>query len=161
MSRPSRKNAYNTYLNSATWKRLRKQALERDGGRCRGCGGRALHVHHARYPHKLGTEKPEWLYSLCISCHEAIHALVNQGETLGNATLSVVSDRNRAAPKKGRRKKKQVTREDLVRLKNHLSNPRPKVSQNKRRTLGIQEENDLLHKLAVKRRAREAAKKGQ
>lgn len=90
--RGDRKAEYAKYLDSAAWKRLRKQALLRDGGICRGfdCTARAAHVHHDRYPAVLGTEKLEWLFSVCVDCHGLIHSLVAKGASLSDATRAVL-----------------------------------------------------------------------
>ncbi len=161
MSRPSRKNAYNTYLNSAAWKRLRTQALTRDGFKCRGCGDPARHVHHDRYPNIYGQEKLSWLYSLCADCHTAIHEMVNTGVRLKTATRQIVVVMNdpMTRPRKQKRAKKQVTRDDVVKLKRHFEKS-PRGNPRKKLVRSLQEENDRLHQIAVNRRAREAAKKG-
>ena len=56
------------------WERVRRQALERDGHRCRECGkpGR-LEVHHLLHLQSGGTNELENLRTLCRSCHIAIH----------------------------------------------------------------------------------------
>lgn len=161
MSRPSRKNAYNAYLNSPTWKRLRRQALTRDKFKCRGCGDPAAHVHHDRYPNVYGQEKLSWLYSVCADCHTSIHEMVNAGARLKTATRQVVVVMNdpMVRPRKQKRaKKKQVTHEDVVRLKRRLEQPRG--NPRKKLEKSLKEENDRLHQVAVNRRRREAAKKG-
>ncbi len=69
----TRQKAYRDYMQSEAWKRLRRQALERDGRRCRLCNGsEALQVHHRYYPEVLGTETVDALTTLCGSCHEAV-----------------------------------------------------------------------------------------
>ena len=68
-----RQRAYHEYMQSETWKRLRREALERDGRRCRLCNGStALQAHHRYYPEVLGTETVDALTTLCGSCHEAV-----------------------------------------------------------------------------------------
>lgn len=156
------RESYRDYLNSPTWKRLRQAALKRDGGRCKSCGAKAIHVHHARYPKVLGEERPETLHSLCVPCHEEIHRLVREdGLSLRIATRRIIAN-DRPVPKrrKAKKKKKQVTHGDVVRLKRHLEKPRPKVNQNTKLKMTLKEENDRLHQVAVNRRRREAAKKG-
>ena len=69
----ARQQAYRDYMNSEGWKRLRREALERDGRRCRLCNGSAsLQVHHRYYPEVLGTETVDALTTLCGACHEAV-----------------------------------------------------------------------------------------
>ena len=65
--------AYEAYMRSSEWRRRRAQILRRDGRRCRGCGGRANHVHHRWYSSPIG-EEPAWaLESLCEGCHRRAH----------------------------------------------------------------------------------------
>ncbi len=50
----------------------RSDVLERDARCCRTCGSsHVLHVHHRR----PGVHEPEWLVTLCASCHARIHRL--------------------------------------------------------------------------------------
>jgi len=54
----------------AHWRRVRVETLERDGWRCRRCGGPANTVHldpRLRNHHDLAT--PKDCVSLCASCH--------------------------------------------------------------------------------------------
>src|SRR5688500_2743238 len=66
---------YLAYLRSSAWRRQRRAALERAGGRCQhpGCFrsslGGPLHVHHVSYS-RLGSERPEDLIVLCREHHE-------------------------------------------------------------------------------------------
>jgi len=64
---------YDEYLQSDTWKMLRKQRLEIDRCECVLCGKNAEHVHHRRYPNELGTETINDLVSLCSRCHKIYH----------------------------------------------------------------------------------------
>lgn len=65
---------YQDYLASERWQTLRAKALERDGRSCQTCGHKkSLHVHHRRYPKRLGHEPLTYLITLCKDCHEAIH----------------------------------------------------------------------------------------
>jgi hypothetical protein len=65
--------AYSDYLASPTWKIIRDQRLALDNKECVMCGGKAVHVHHRRYPKKWGEETILDLVSLCGSCHERHH----------------------------------------------------------------------------------------
>lgn len=133
------RKAYTDYLDSAKWKRLRKAALKRDRGLCRSCGAKAVHVHHAHYPRVLGTEKLEWLYSMCKQCHESIHDLVRAGMTLRDATIAAVDGTHTIPVRKPRRKRKvrgprgprksmatkgEATMEQILGLKLHLEKRR-------------------------------------
>ena len=69
----ARQRAYQEYMRSDAWKRLRREALDRDGRRCRLCNAsEALQIHHRYYPEVLGTETADALTTLCGSCHEAV-----------------------------------------------------------------------------------------
>lgn len=69
-----RKQEYHEYLQTDTWRRLRKKALERDNWTCQGClDNRATEVHHKQYPHILGNEPLFDLVSVCRECHEKVH----------------------------------------------------------------------------------------
>lgn len=109
--REEKKENYAKYLESSTWRKIRARALKRDKNKCRACGEKAEHVHHIRYPKKLGDEKMEWLYSLCAECHNAIHRAA-QKMTLREATDLILGGGSRegnitylpyVAPKRGNR----------------------------------------------------------
>ncbi|HXF36352.1 MAG TPA: HNH endonuclease signature motif containing protein [Actinomycetota bacterium] len=51
------------------WGRLRREALERDGWRCRRCGGPAQEVDHVVPAHLGGTDDPSNLAAVCRRCH--------------------------------------------------------------------------------------------
>jgi hypothetical protein len=67
---------YVLYLQSASWKRKRRAALEAAQYRCQRCGRSghdgpavALDVHHLTYE-RLGRELPSDLKAVCRPCHE-------------------------------------------------------------------------------------------
>lgn len=65
---------FHAAIGSRAWQVLRRQAIDRDGGRCTQCGrpGR-LEVHHL-VPLKDGGENTqENLTTLCRSCHISAH----------------------------------------------------------------------------------------
>lgn len=64
---------YEEYLQSDTWKLLRRQRMAIDGNLCVLCCRPAEHVHHRRYPKELGTETVQDLVSLCATCHGKHH----------------------------------------------------------------------------------------
>ena len=89
MKLTDRQRAYIEYLDSATWRIKRQQALDRDGFRCRICNSeKSLVVHHRKYPKILGTEPVEDLTTLCSRCHDLFHHKV-QGKPhkLSNAEM--------------------------------------------------------------------------
>ncbi len=66
---------YQDYLLSPRWPELRKQAIYRDGGRCRLCNSSDnLEVHHRRYPKVWGEETVDDLTTLCSDCHDFFSA---------------------------------------------------------------------------------------
>jgi 5-methylcytosine-specific restriction endonuclease McrA len=67
------REAYQEYLASPIWRRIRQLALKRDWYRCRRCNATATEVHHLRYPRKWGWEELDSLISCCRDCHQAIH----------------------------------------------------------------------------------------
>jgi hypothetical protein len=65
---------YEKYLKSALWRRIRKRVLERDGGRCLRCGGKATRVHHRSYAEDVKSgNNDDMLASVCKGCHQVIH----------------------------------------------------------------------------------------
>ena len=60
---------------SATWSRLRRAVLDRDGWRCQRCGrplGAGGNVHHVN--RVADDNRPENLAAFCRTCHIAEHA---------------------------------------------------------------------------------------
>lgn len=67
------RSRYHEYMRSCAWRRVRKAALKRTGGKCERCDSTSrLHVHHLTYA-RLGGERPEDLQVLCEPCHNALH----------------------------------------------------------------------------------------
>lgn len=80
-------------MQSALWKRIRKAAIERAGGRCEGTltllafgqhegvslrcpTTEKLHAHHKHYSLRFGgNETDEDLIVLCVDCHRSHHVL--------------------------------------------------------------------------------------
>lgn len=63
-----------------SWHYIRKQALERDGDKCKVCGWTlGLEVHHLMPRSLGGTNDLENLVTLCPNHHTEIHALGRQG----------------------------------------------------------------------------------
>lgn len=88
---------YEDYIASSAWRRLREQAIERDGERCRTCNsGEELEVHHRYYPNELGTESLDALTTLCRSCHDRITSLLRE-RRYGIQTIDV-QDSERIRP---------------------------------------------------------------
>ena len=57
------------YIQSSQWKELRREAIDRDGGRCRVCDRKErLEVHHRKYPSAWKFAKPCGLANLSLLC---------------------------------------------------------------------------------------------
>lgn len=68
------RSRYLSYLQSKPWKQLRGRVIERDGGKCVGCGcASGLSVHHKFYRKDFEDSKIEDLVTLCRDCHRAKH----------------------------------------------------------------------------------------
>ena len=64
---------YRKYINSATWDRRRKRAIEDANNRCQLCGtADRVQVHHLSYDN-LGNERQEDLLVVCRECHRLVH----------------------------------------------------------------------------------------
>lgn len=70
-----RNRSYEEYLRSGEWKHKREIARRRALGRCEFCGGAMAHVHHVRYPKRLGDEPLSDLIAVCKSCHDKSHGV--------------------------------------------------------------------------------------
>jgi hypothetical protein len=82
---------YEEYIRSPYWHRLRKQALERDGYRCRFCNSKEnLNVHHRYYPKRFGEWSEDCLDALTTFC-EKHHALLHGKEPSGLKELMMRS----------------------------------------------------------------------
>ncbi len=63
---------YHQYLNSRTWRLLRREVLKRDDNQCQTCcSTEDLQVHHKHY-NNLGHEDMKDLIVLCVPCHDGI-----------------------------------------------------------------------------------------
>jgi len=67
----TKKQLYNDYLRSETWRQMRQVILERCQNHCEDCGELCdkLHIHHLTYA-RFGKEWTTDLQALCITCHE-------------------------------------------------------------------------------------------
>ncbi len=78
-----RKSAYLRYLESAHWRRLRKQAFERDSYQCVGCGSEInLRGHHLRYRKNLHNCTVDDIETRCDESHKSLHAGKKRARTL-------------------------------------------------------------------------------
>jgi len=82
-----RKLSYEEYISSVSWSNLRKEALERDGFRCRFCneGGAEvpLEVHHRDYPKYWDEDCLDNLTTLCRNCHHIITSEIRKRRYAG------------------------------------------------------------------------------
>jgi 5-methylcytosine-specific restriction endonuclease McrA len=61
-------------LDPERYDQLRKQVLQRDGGRCQVCGsGQNLQVHQKHLRSQQGPDDELTLITLCVDCHEEVH----------------------------------------------------------------------------------------
>jgi 5-methylcytosine-specific restriction endonuclease McrA len=61
-------------LDAASYKKLHRRILERDGWKCQYCGaGTNLQVHHMQSRSLLGDDVDENLITLCAQCHQKLH----------------------------------------------------------------------------------------
>ena len=71
------KEEYRQKLLDPRWQKMRLQVYERDGFRCRSCGGEeaTLHAHHTYY--RYGADPwdypPSSIITLCADCHTLEH----------------------------------------------------------------------------------------
>lgn len=66
-------------LSTHRWQKLRAQALQRDGNRCRRCGnGGKLQAHHLVKPEHGGRDELSNLITLCDRCHRQTHKAMNR-----------------------------------------------------------------------------------
>jgi len=112
---------YKEYLNSDTWKTIRAQRMAIDKNECCLCGEKAAHVHHKRYPKKLGTETVNDLASLCEKCHSKHHGKGSKtaaelADSVCSEVLSHVMDLSFLydAAKVMLEENKNATEEDLI-----------------------------------------------
>lgn len=70
-----RNKVYEDYLVSDEWRHKRDIARRRSLGRCEFCGAAMDHVHHIRYPKRLGDEPLSDLIAVCKSCHDKSHGV--------------------------------------------------------------------------------------
>lgn len=72
--------AYQVFLASAYWVRVRKMVFERDGKKCTSCGsGEKLQCHHLTYEnHGKEAENLGDLVTLCRGCHETEHGITRK-----------------------------------------------------------------------------------
>lgn len=67
--------SYADYLASPEWREKREAVRLRALGRCEFCGAAMAHVHHVRYPKRLGTEPLSDLIAVCKTCHDKSHGV--------------------------------------------------------------------------------------
>lgn len=69
--------SYGTYLQSESWRKLRTEAMKRDGYICQACKTSvAKNVHHFKYPKDLKDDSLDNLVSLCELCHCKRHKII-------------------------------------------------------------------------------------
>lgn len=82
---------YTKFLESSQWKQIRKQVIERDGGKCVTCRStQRLQVHHTLYRGGIGNEQLDDLVTLCSTCHERLHQKTSKHSTKSRSLSGVV-----------------------------------------------------------------------
>lgn len=70
----TRREVYETYLQSEHWQNLRMLALINADEKCEACGSKnRLHGHHIRYRDPLESCTPDDIMALCAPCHDKFH----------------------------------------------------------------------------------------
>lgn len=68
-------HAYNDYLQSGHWRRLKARAFQRYGKSCQCCGShKNIEGHHLIYREDLRDGQIDDVMPLCQICHEIVHA---------------------------------------------------------------------------------------
>ena len=67
--------AYQEYMGSDGWKKLREKAYLRAENLCELCGAKAAAVHHVKYPKNFEEDNLYNLLVVCKICHEKLHAI--------------------------------------------------------------------------------------
>jgi 5-methylcytosine-specific restriction endonuclease McrA len=61
-------------LDSASYKQLCREVLDRDGWKCQSCGTpEKLQVHHKKFRSRRGDDSEDNLVTLCADCHNSVH----------------------------------------------------------------------------------------
>ena len=95
---------YCTYMQSASWRRLRLQALTRDKFRCRICdSSNDLEVHHRRYPRRSRWDLDcvDALTTLCNVCHLGVTDLLRKRRYASKAKPALMSVKRLTPMRKG------------------------------------------------------------
>jgi hypothetical protein len=89
---------YTEYLGSDTWKKIRKEVIKRNNGKCQACGlEQSLNVHHTNYSPSILGGKIKGLYLLCVHCHDEVHILSRKLRmSIKHATKRIIRERNGA-----------------------------------------------------------------
>jgi len=84
-----RKNFYHDYINKGIrWKKLRFLLLKKFPY-CYCCGTEAVQVHHKTYIN-FGKEKLDDLISVCPVCHQIIHNLILNEESITYSNAHII-----------------------------------------------------------------------
>jgi len=112
--------SYEQYLLSPLWRRIRKKAMEGNGGTCIACGKRAAAVHHTSYDLPTMTgENLNGLVLVCDTCHHlAEFDSAGNKRNLEGANRFLGLMRRREPRKKKRHNKEPLYGKALVRKLN-------------------------------------------
>ena len=83
-----RQQAYQVYLRSQHWQKIRQLALNRDKFTCLDCGAKSnLQVHHSVYRDSPYQTKLQDVFTVCRDCHEKEHQI--KRDAFGNVVSMV------------------------------------------------------------------------
>lgn len=83
----SRKDEYQAYLRSPSWRSLSMAARFRAGNRCEFCGMTGDHVHHVKYPKQWAQDHIDNLIVVCSHHHDLLHGI--RGDTMSGKLIVI------------------------------------------------------------------------
>lgn len=94
--------SYQNYLHSSTWKRIRKEVLEKRHYKCAMCGGCANQVHHLRYTKPVllgeGDHYLGGLVAICDRCHYSVSMYAKANKIHEQYAYDLARDKAKSHP---------------------------------------------------------------
>ncbi|MFA6602062.1 MAG: hypothetical protein WCT02_04365 [Candidatus Paceibacterota bacterium] len=114
VSYPFLRIEYKTFLNTATWRKIRAKTIECRGSACEACGSEdKILVHHAAYSNSGWGSQVDDLIVLCEWCHEILHCKFRCSKLFDAYPLSLKQFTERFIVKQQRRLRKGSHASDL------------------------------------------------